>query len=96
MDERTNKPKLPTTVGAFDAKTHLSALLERVANGETITITRHGKPVAKLVPARPHHEPPSPEVIARREAAIERLREAVKGNRLDGSLTDLIREGRRY
>ena len=35
----------------FDAKTHLSALLERVAQGEEITITKHGTPVAIVVPA---------------------------------------------
>lgn len=38
------------TIGAFDAKTHLSALLERVAQGEEITITRRGRPIARLVP----------------------------------------------
>ena len=38
------------TVGAFEAKTHLSQLLERAEKGEEIVITRHGKPVAKLVP----------------------------------------------
>jgi len=38
-------------IGAFDAKTHLSALLDRVAKGERITITRHGVPAAMLVPA---------------------------------------------
>ena len=32
------------TIGAFEAKTHLSALLERVSKGEKITITRHGAP----------------------------------------------------
>ncbi len=37
------------TVGAFEAKTHLSQLLDQVAQGEEITITRHGEPVAKLV-----------------------------------------------
>jgi prevent-host-death family protein len=40
------------SVGAFDAKTHLSALLDRVEKGEEITITRRGVPVARLVPAR--------------------------------------------
>ena len=40
-----------TTVGAYEAKTHLPALIDRVAKGETITITRHGVPVAMLVPA---------------------------------------------
>jgi prevent-host-death family protein len=37
-------------IGAFEAKTHLSALLEAVAGGEEIVITRRGKPIAKLAP----------------------------------------------
>ena len=40
------------TVGSYEAKTHLPALLDRVAQGEQITITRHGVPVAILVPPR--------------------------------------------
>lgn len=40
-----------TTVGAYEAKTHLPRLLARVAKGERITITKHGVPVAMLVPA---------------------------------------------
>lgn len=39
------------TVGSYEAKTHLPQLLDRVEHGETIVITRHGKPVARLVPA---------------------------------------------
>jgi prevent-host-death family protein len=39
------------TVGAFDAKTHLSALLDKVAAGEEVVITKHGKAVARLVKA---------------------------------------------
>lgn len=39
-----------STVGAFDAKTNLSALLDRVEAGEEIVITRHGKPIATLSP----------------------------------------------
>ena len=39
------------TLGAFEAKTRLSSLLDRVADGEEVVITKHGKPVAKLVPA---------------------------------------------
>lgn len=38
------------TVGAYEAKTHLSDLLDRVASGERITITKHGVPVAVLQP----------------------------------------------
>jgi prevent-host-death family protein len=37
-------------VGAFEAKTNLSSLLGRVEMGETIIITRHGKPIARLIP----------------------------------------------
>jgi prevent-host-death family protein len=40
-----------TSVGAFEAKTHLSELLNRVELGEHVTITKHGRPVARLVPA---------------------------------------------
>ena len=39
-----------TPVGSFEAKTHLSSLLDRVAKGEKIAITRHGIPAAMLVP----------------------------------------------
>jgi prevent-host-death family protein len=39
------------TVGVFEAKTHLSSLLDRVAEGEEVVITKHGKPVARLVSA---------------------------------------------
>lgn len=40
------------TVGAFEAKTHFSALLEQVEHGEQILITKHGHPVARLVPVK--------------------------------------------
>lgn len=79
------------TVGAFEAKTHLSDLLERVEQGEAFTITRHGKPVAKLVPA----------ASARSEAdareAVERLLEFGRGRSLKGlTIRELIDEGRRF
>lgn len=38
------------TVGAFEAKTHFSSLLDKVENGEEVLITRHGKAVARIVP----------------------------------------------
>jgi prevent-host-death family protein len=40
-------------VGAFEAKNKLGQLLDLVERGEEITITRHGKEVARLVPVRP-------------------------------------------
>ena len=42
---------MPTTVGVHEAKTHLSDLLRRVEAGETVVITRRGRPVAELRPA---------------------------------------------
>jgi len=39
-------------MGLFEAKTHLSALVDRVEKGEIVEITRHGHPVAKIVPVR--------------------------------------------
>lgn len=38
------------SIGAYEAKTHLPRLLNRIARGESFTITRHGRPVARLVP----------------------------------------------
>lgn len=77
------------TVGAFEAKTHFSALLERASQGEEIVITRHGRPVARLVPA-------IVEDAACVERAIEELKKRRKGVSLGGlSWSDLRDEGRR-
>ena len=59
-------------VGMFEAKTNLSALVEEVEKGGQVVITRHGKPVAKLVRAQPEL---TPEEIEERRKAIEGLRE---------------------
>jgi prevent-host-death family protein len=78
------------TVGAYEAKTRFSQLLERVAAGEEITITRHGHPVARLVPALTTHS-----VESRREAILK-MRELALRSRLDGlPVRDLIAEGRK-
>ncbi|MBN2311308.1 MAG: type II toxin-antitoxin system prevent-host-death family antitoxin [Candidatus Hydrogenedentes bacterium] len=77
------------TVGAYEAKTHLSKLLDRVAKGERITIERHGVPVATLEPSTPSRREPANEVIA----ALRRFR---AGHRLGGlSIREMIEEGRR-
>jgi prevent-host-death family protein len=80
------------SVGSFEAKTHLPQLLERVAQGEEFTITRHGKPVARLVPAV--CAPPQPDV----RQVIEELKAFSKGNTLGKDITirELIEEGRRF
>jgi prevent-host-death family protein len=78
-----------TTVGAFEAKTRLSELLHRVQRGEEITITRHGAPVAKLVPVRRTRS------REERRTAIEQWKAVSKGLSLGGlKIKDLINEGR--
>lgn len=78
------------TVGAYEAKTHLSELLEKVEAGEEITITKHGAPVAKLVPVKKEVRPEE------RVAAIDRIQKLATGLSLGGlKVKDLIREGRR-
>jgi prevent-host-death family protein len=77
------------TVGTFEAKTHLSALLERVARGEEITITRHGRPIARLVPVAAAPE------RARLADTVARLKAFRRGRRLgELPLKDLIEAGR--
>ena len=77
-------------IGSFEAKNKLSALLKQVEHGAEVIITRHGRAVAKLVPAGPGFD--------RKEAmrAAAGLREASKGLMLRGlKIKDLINEGRR-
>ncbi len=82
-----------TSVGAYEAKTHLPRLLDRVERGETIIITRHGKAVAKLVPASAAKSRSDV-----RQAVNEMLEFRDKhGPRLGGiSIRELIEEGRRF
>ncbi len=78
------------TIGAYEAKTHLSELLEKVEAGEEITITKHGAPVAKLVPVKRRASPEE------RIAAIQRIEKLASGLSLRGlKVKDLLSEGRR-
>ena len=75
-------------VGAYEAKTHLPRLLDEVAKGERITITKHGRPVAILAPARPSR--------ASAAAAADELRAFRREHRLKGvRIRDLIEAGRK-
>jgi prevent-host-death family protein len=78
------------TVAAFDAKNRLGSLLDMVERGEEITITRHGKPVARLVALG------ETDRVSEAQAAAARIRERRKGVTLDGiSIRELIDEGRK-
>ena len=74
-------------VGAYEAKTNLSRLLERVERGERITLTRHGRPVAMLVPVEEKRPP---------EEVVRELREFRQERRLgDMEVREMIESGRR-
>ena len=77
-------------IGAYEAKTHLPRLLDEVADGQSIMITKHGVPVAMLVPV--------PEARRRRTSeVIAELRAFRRGKTLgDGTIRELIEDGRRY
>ena len=78
------------TVGAYEAKTHLSELLEKVEAGEEITITKHGTPVAKLVPVK------MKSTADERAAAIQRIQKLGATLSLGGlKVKALIEEGRK-
>lgn len=75
-------------VGAYEAKTNLGRLLDEVAAGETITITKHGVPVAVLTPPGPDRR--------RAQAAAAGLRAFRATHRLGGAtIRELIEDGRR-
>ncbi len=75
-------------VGAYEAKTRLSQLLAQVARGEEIIITKHGVPVAALVPVAGFRQPDP-------QAAIAALKAFRREHRLAGlSLRQMIEEGR--
>lgn len=77
------------TVGAYEAKTHLPRLLDEVERGERITITKHGRPVAVLVP-------PGRTGVPDPESLLREMRELRKRNRLRGvTIRELIDDGRR-
>ena len=63
-------------IGIFAAKTHLSSLVDEVAKGGEVVITRHGRPVAKLVAMV--EAPLSPELRERRRKVWGELREIRK------------------
>ena len=77
-------------IGAFEAKNKLGTLLDWVANGEEILITRRGKAVARLVPAEPGFD------RAKANQAAANIRARSIGVTLGGlKIKDLVNEGRR-
>ena len=78
------------TIGAFEAKNRLSELLDAAENGAEIMITKHGRPVAKLVPVAEFDR-------AKARESAEWLIDFRKKHSLRGlKIKDLINEGRKH
>ena len=81
-------------VGAFEAKTKLAELLDKVEAGESVTITRRGREVARLVGIKPADEQ------ARLQALIDEIKRTRvgrdRGAKPGSSIPELIKAGRRY
>lgn len=84
------------TITAFDAKTRFGELLDRVARGEEIVITRHDKPVARIVPEGARSLDDVRRVLDGLQALRERIAKRTRGKvRLsDKEVREAIEEGR--
>ncbi|MGC9965078.1 MAG: type II toxin-antitoxin system prevent-host-death family antitoxin [Syntrophobacteraceae bacterium] len=81
---------MPIEVGAFEAKTQLSKLLELVRKGERIIITKHGVPVAELTAPVPRRTVAPSEVAAQLKAIRRRTKPG------PGTIKSMIEDGRRH
>lgn len=80
-----------SSISYYEARTHFSELLDQVAQGKLILITRHGRPAAMLTP-------PPDEAAKDVTSVIAELKALRRGNTLGKGVTirDLIEEGRRF
>jgi len=83
-----------STVGSFEAKTKLAELLDKVEAGETVTITRRGRPVAQLVPVKADDEQERQRALVEeiKRTRVGRDRGAAPGT----TIPELIKAGRKY
>ena len=82
------------TVSAFEAKTRFGELLDRVSRGEEVVITRHDKPVARLVPEGAPRLDEVRRTVAGLRALQQRIRRRSKTKLLDREVRSAIEEGR--
>ena len=78
------------SIGAFEAKTHLSGLIDDIQKGKEYVITKRGKPVARLVPYRNHEQNLKVKEIL---FHFDAIRKTVKGK---VNIKKMINEGRKY
>jgi len=77
-------------IGAFEAKTHFSQLIEKAEQGEDFIITKRGKPVAKIVPFQQEPEMTFKEAVEQ----LKELRKLYRGEPGSFNVREAIEEGR--
>lgn len=82
------------TMTAFEAKTRFGELLDRVARGEEVVITRHDKPVARLVPEGTRRQDDVRRAVAGLRDLQQRIRQRSKAKLPDREVRAAIDEGR--
>jgi prevent-host-death family protein len=87
------KGLLMKSVGSYEAKTHLPHLLSQVEKGETITITKHGKPIAVLSPAQ-QAPPQDVRVIIEKFRAYSKQQARTRKPLSSREIKEMIEEGR--
>ena len=78
-------------VGAFEAKTHFSSIIEKAEQGADFIVTRRGKPVAKIIPFRQEPEMTRQEAFAQ----LMEMRKLYRGKPGSFNVREAIEEGRR-
>ena len=79
-------------IGAFEAKTHFSQIIDKAERGDDFIVTRRGKPVAKIIPFKQEKE------MTRQEAFLEliEMRKLYRGKPGSFNIKEAIEEGRKY
>ncbi|MDR2923071.1 MAG: type II toxin-antitoxin system prevent-host-death family antitoxin [Treponema sp.] len=78
-------------IGAFEAKTHFSQIIDKVERGADYIVTRRGKPVAKIIPFEQKPEMTFQEAVAE----LKKLRKLYRGKPGSFNIREAIEEGRR-
>jgi prevent-host-death family protein len=78
-------------IGAFEAKTHFSKIIDKAERGEDFVITKRGKPVAKIIPFEQKTEMTFKEAVEQ----MQELRKNYRGKPGDFNVREAIEEGRR-
>ncbi|MDR2731053.1 MAG: type II toxin-antitoxin system prevent-host-death family antitoxin [Treponema sp.] len=79
-------------IGAFEAKTHFSQIIEKVEKGADYVVTKRGKPVAKIIPFEKQPEMTFEEAVAK----LKEMRKLYRGKPGSFNIREAIEDGRKY